>query len=147
MNESNRNCGNWYAVVAEDTCDLVSVANYISLFDFLFLNPKINKNCSNLDLEVAYCVEPVRNLATYSGYTTSAEPTITISSATFSTVNTVISTAISDGGYIAISSLLSKASETIDGCKTYRNHDAINDLNECFYIEYAYGATNDQLVT
>ncbi len=147
MDGSNRNCGNWYAVVAGDTCGLVSVANYISLSDFLFLNPEINKNCSNLDLGVAYCVEPVGNLATYSGYTTPAGPTITISSATFSTVNTAIATATSGGGYIATSSLLPKASGTIDGCKTYRNHDAINDLNECSYIEYAYGATNDQLVT
>ena len=147
MDGSNRNCGDWYTVVAGDTCGLVSVANYISLSDFLFLNPEINKDCSNLDLGIAYCVEPVGNLATYSGYTTAAGPTITISSATFSTVNTAIPTATSGGGYTATSSLLPKGSGTIDGCKTYRNYDAINNLNECSYIEYAYGATNDQLVT
>lgn len=124
----------------------MSVANYISLSDFLFLNPEINQNCSNLDLGVAYCVEAVGSLATYSGYTTPAGPTITIPPATFPSVNTAIPTATSGGGYTAMSSLLPKASGTLDGCKAYRNFDTINGFNDCSYIEYAYGMTNDQLV-
>ena len=133
-------------MVAGDTCGLVSVANFISISDFLFLNAEINQNCSNLDLGVAYCVEPVGTLATYSGYTTAAGPTITFPPATFSSVNTAIPTATTGGGYTFTSSPLPRASGTIDGCESYRDYDAVNDLNDCSYIEYAYGVTNDQLV-
>jgi len=124
----------------------VSVANYLSISDFYFLNPEINGNCTNLELGVAYCVEPVGALATYSGYTNTEGPTITVPPATFSSVNTAITSSTGDPGYIATTSLLPQASGTIKGCKTYRNFDSTNDLNECSYIAFAYDVTTDQLL-
>ena len=124
----------------------MSVANSISLSDFYFLNPEINVNCTNLDLGIAYCVEPVGNIATYSGYTVTAGPTITVPPASFSSVNTAIPTTTGDPGYIATTSLLPQASGTIQGCNTYRNYDSTNGLNDCSYIAYAYDVTTDQLL-
>lgn len=124
----------------------MSVANYISLSDFYFLNPGINENCTNLDLGVAYCVEPVGDIATYSGYTLTRGPTITVSPATFSSVNTAIPTSSGDPGYTATTSLLPTASGTIQGCGVYRNYDSTNGLNDCSYIAYAYDVTIDQLL-
>jgi hypothetical protein len=132
-------------IIEGDTCGLVSVANYISLSDFYFLNPEINENCSNLDLGVAYCVEPVGKLATYSGYTSTGGPTITVPPATFSSINTAIPTSSGDPGYMATSSLLPKASGTVQGCYNYRNYDDKNGLNDCSYISFAYSVTIDQL--
>ena len=138
MKGSLENCGNWYTVslkfrlqplhapsprhpidtdsdaqiIEGDTCGLVSVANYLSLSDFYFLNPEINENCTNLELGVAYCVEPVGNLATYSGYTKTGDPTITNPPVTFSSVNTAIPPASGDSEYSATTSLLPQASGT-----------------------------------
>lgn len=123
----------------------MSIANEISLSDLFFLNPQINANCTNLLLGYAYCVEPVGNIATYTGYTKTGGLTITVPPATFSSVNTAIPTTSGDPGYIATTSLLPKASGTVEGCNTYRNYDSKNGLNACSYIAYAYGVTIDRL--
>lgn len=57
--ESNRNCGDWYNVVEGDYCNLITMKYGISLPDFVFLNPSINANCTNLLMDISYCVEPV----------------------------------------------------------------------------------------
>lgn len=56
---SNRKCGSWYNVQSGDYCNLVTMKYSISLEDFVFLNPSINSNCTNLLLGISYCVEPV----------------------------------------------------------------------------------------
>ncbi|KAI9823660.1 MAG: hypothetical protein M1826_007678 [Phylliscum demangeonii] len=143
---SNRKCGNWYTIIAGDTCGLVSLATLISLSDFYFLNPEINAQCTNLDLGVAYCVKAVGDITTYANYTMTAGPTITVPPASFSSVNTAIPTSSGDPGFVATTSLLPKASGTIQGCDTYRNYDGQNGLNGCSYIAYAYEVTTDQLL-
>jgi hypothetical protein len=57
--ESNKKCGSWYNVEAGDYCNLVTIRYGIFLDDFVFLNPSINENCTNLLLGVSYCVSPV----------------------------------------------------------------------------------------
>lgn len=57
--ESNRQCGQWYNVVTGDYCNLVTMKYGISLSDFIFLNPSVNENCTNLLRDISYCVEPV----------------------------------------------------------------------------------------
>lgn len=52
-------CGEYYLVQPGDTCNALALRNGISVADFVFLNPSINANCTNLLAEVAYCVEPV----------------------------------------------------------------------------------------
>ncbi|KAF2856399.1 carbohydrate-binding module family 50 protein [Plenodomus tracheiphilus IPT5] len=65
--ESNRKCGSWYNVEAGDYCNSVTMRYGVSLEDFVFLNPSINSNCTNLLLGISYCVEPVGDINTYSG--------------------------------------------------------------------------------
>lgn len=103
-------------------------------------------NCTNLELGVAYCVEPVGNIATYTGYTATSSQTITVPPVSFTSVNTAIPTSTGDPGYIATTSLLPQASGTIQGCNTYRNYDSKNGVNDCFDIAYSYDVTTDQLV-
>lgn len=124
------------------------MANYLSLSDFYFLNPEINQNCTNLDLGIAYCVEPVGDIHAYPGYPTSTSgPTITVPPATFSSVNTAIPTASSNPGFTYTSSLLPMASGTIQGCDTYQNYNQSTGFeSDCQYIAFAYRVTTDELL-
>jgi hypothetical protein len=45
---SNRECGMWYQVGTGDYCNMLVLKFGISLVDFVFLNPTINSNCTNL---------------------------------------------------------------------------------------------------
>lgn len=46
-------------------------------FDSIFLNTEVWENCTNLEANVYYCVEPVGSISTYPGYgaTTTATST------------------------------------------------------------------------
>jgi hypothetical protein len=136
-------------VQEDDTCGLLSEEFSISLQNFYFLNPEINANCTNLDLGIAYCVEPVGNVATYSGYSfTTASAAYTVPLATFSSVNTAIPSATGNPGYTATTSLLPTASGTLNGCNTYRNYDnSTNGVNGCSAIASAYDVTISQLLS
>jgi hypothetical protein len=57
--ESNRRCGQWYNVESGDYCNRLTLKYAVSLSDFVFLNPSINENCTNLLLDISYCVAPV----------------------------------------------------------------------------------------
>jgi hypothetical protein len=61
----------------------------IALQDFYFLNPEINEECSNLLLGLAYCVAPVGDIATYSGYPSSSAA-MTLTSISFTTTSATI---------------------------------------------------------
>ncbi|KJZ69800.1 hypothetical protein HIM_10818 [Hirsutella minnesotensis 3608] len=66
---TNHHCGKFYKVAPGDTCSSLSVMMGISLKDFYFLNPEVNKrNCSNLLLGYSYCVQPVGDIGSYPGY-------------------------------------------------------------------------------
>ena len=123
------------------------MANSISLSDFYILNPEINEKCTNLELGVAYCVEPVGDIQTYPGYTVSGGPTITVPPVTFSSVNTAIPTNTGDPGFIYTSSLLPKASDTISTCDTYLNfNDSSDSRSDCSYNAFANQVTTNQLL-
>jgi hypothetical protein len=51
-----------------DTCGDLSVTYSIALADFYFLNPNVNSQCTNLFIGIAYCVQAVGAITTYSGY-------------------------------------------------------------------------------
>jgi LysM repeat protein len=65
---SNSNCGLWYTTVSGDICGSISGQYGISLKNFYFLNPAVDSNCSNLQIQTAYCVKPVGDITTYPGY-------------------------------------------------------------------------------
>ncbi|KAJ9156077.1 carbohydrate-binding module family 50 protein [Pleurostoma richardsiae] len=74
--DTNVDCGEYYDVIAGDDCGTIELRFSISLKDFLFLNPEVWSNCTNLWADTSYCVAPVGAISTYSGYTT---PTSTFS--------------------------------------------------------------------
>ncbi|DAA75949.1 TPA_exp: LysM domain-containing protein [Trichophyton benhamiae CBS 112371] len=64
---SNRYCGRWYGVKKGDYCNLIVLKFGITMDNFIFLNPALNSNCTNLYAEESYCVLPVGDINTYSG--------------------------------------------------------------------------------
>lgn len=136
-----------------DTCSLVSVANSVALSQFYFLNPEINGNCTNLDLGVAYCVQAVGSISTYSGYSATG-PTITLTTAASTPAPTTTSSTAYTGN-VAAESMLPTAAGTIPNCYVYRNY--VNDvgsttntstsLNDCGYVAYAYEVEISDLAT
>lgn len=58
-NGTNKDCGQYYQVVPGDYCNMIVIKFGISLSDFVFLNPVINVNCTNLFAGESYCVKAV----------------------------------------------------------------------------------------
>ncbi|PSK53207.1 hypothetical protein B9Z65_3407 [Elsinoe australis] len=142
---SNRRCGKWATIIAGDTCALLSLANGISLSDFRFLNPTIDANCTNLLLDLAYCVKQVGDIMTYPSYSAAATLPITITRPTFATV-TATPTATANPGYTEPLETLPKASGTLQDCEIYRDFDSKNDHNSCEDISYLYTVSLEDLV-
>lgn len=78
---------------------------------------------------MAYCVQPVGSITTYANYTLTGILPITITAATFLSVNTAIPTATNDPGYIYTPApLIPTASGTIPDCYQYSNADNYTTL-------------------
>lgn len=138
--ESNTYCGKWYFVssylrqhpkkttfysriflahdfytgkVQEgDDCSRISIQFGVSVHDFFFLNPHLDKDCSNLWKDTSYCMKPVGNIETYTGYP------ISVPSTTFTRPPPATS-------YIPVPvptpPLNPKAPGTIEDCYSYEN--------------------------
>ncbi|KAF4957142.1 hypothetical protein FGADI_3362 [Fusarium gaditjirri] len=68
-NGTNTQCAQYHNVTKGDNCADVTLAAGISLKDFFFLNPNVNKDCTNLILGQSYCIRPMGDIETYTGYT------------------------------------------------------------------------------
>lgn len=84
---STKPCARWYDVQKGDFCNALTLKFGISLADFLFLNPAVNENCTNLFAEESYCVQAVGD-STFSLLFSLPPPPIVPRIADKSTVNT-----------------------------------------------------------
>ncbi|CAP64831.1 uncharacterized protein PODANS_5_3800 [Podospora anserina S mat+] len=99
-------------VQPDEYCQMISLKFSISVDGFYFLNPNLDKNCTNLWKDTAYCVKPVGNIVTYPGYKTSTATT----SFTRPTPQPTASAAP-----IPIPTLHPKAPGTVNECFLHRN--------------------------
>lgn len=90
--ESNYSCSKWYTIQDGDYCEGISIREGVALRDFHFLNPSINEQCTNLLLDIAYCVAAVGNINTYISYPYSTSFLYTLTSAIYSTTTQTLST-------------------------------------------------------
>ncbi|KAI0190612.1 hypothetical protein F4808DRAFT_401018 [Astrocystis sublimbata] len=65
---TNHYCGEYYLVASGEDCSTITTKYGITMDDFLFLNPEVWRNCTNLFRDYNYCVKPVGTISTYSGY-------------------------------------------------------------------------------
>ncbi|RMY12406.1 hypothetical protein D0867_07773 [Hortaea werneckii] len=136
-----KECGGWYTVQAGDDCAKLSVAFSMTISDFLFLNPEIYTNCTNLLLGVSYCVFPVGDIGSYSGYQAPPTLSITVPPATFPSVDTAVPSATNYPDPDFVFQNLPKAPETADDCTFYADYsenarDA--DSNSCTAVASAW---------
>lgn len=59
---TNHQCGRYYEVIPGDYCNLLTLKFRISLDDFIFLNPAVNSNCTNLYAGKSYVSALTTNL-------------------------------------------------------------------------------------
>lgn len=149
---SNSRCAQWYVIQEGDYCDSVSIHQNIALKDFYFLNPEINANCTNLLLGLAYCVQAVGDISTYSGYPSSSK-IYTLTSLTYTTTTSTLPPAApaSTTAFTA----LPTAPGTVSDCKAYAEYVPVpgltdqsqspdvsvitDDINSCDYVISGYG--------
>ncbi|GME35766.1 LysM domain-containing protein [Neofusicoccum parvum] len=113
---SNNYCARWYDVQPGDYCNLLTLKFGISLEDFVFLNPSINANCTNLLADESYCVQAVGDIDTYSGrpgYST-ATPTAPFTGIPFTALPDATETP-----YARLYPLAPLANDTRDDCSAY----------------------------
>ncbi|KAF2009038.1 carbohydrate-binding module family 50 protein [Aaosphaeria arxii CBS 175.79] len=142
--KSNTRCGKWYPAKKDDECGTISLAFSISLDDFYFLNPQVDMECSNLWQNTSYCVRPVGNVATYSGYPTRAPGTV---------FPKPTPTPASAAPPIVLPPLSAKA-DTIEGCEKYMNAFSKSiykffgdvEINACDIWAIQAGVTVEDLV-
>ncbi|KAK9646497.1 hypothetical protein HCH54_005237 [Aspergillus fumigatus] len=70
-------CYEWHTIVSGDTCSLLQTEFGITFTQLRTWNPQIDESCSNLLLDVAYCVHGEMNPQTTSATTTTPTPTPT----------------------------------------------------------------------
>lgn len=135
-------------IVSGDFCAKVAQEANISIDDFYFLNPGLDKTCGNLELGTAYCAEPVGDIATYPGYPQKT-PSTSFARPPTSTVSFALPT----------KTLHPKAPGTSNECTEYVNSvnverleesygslPFITELNSCPTIAGKYGITIDDLL-
>ncbi|CAO2651320.1 Nn.00g096170.m01.CDS01 [Neocucurbitaria sp. VM-36] len=156
--DSNKKCGRWYEIQKGDICQALSIEFGISLRAFYFLNPQIDSQCSNLWLETSYCVQPVGDMASYPGFSTSNFITLTPTSFETATASSFPLLAMT----LTATSQLPLASGTVEDCYEYRNHVPIpaivdqafsNNIrpvdtlqNDCEFVSSKYNVELDQLL-
>lgn len=152
-NGTNTYCAKFHGAVVGEYCNTLMLRYGISLSDFLFLNPSVNENCTNLYANESYCVRPVGDINTYPGrpgYTsyTAVLPSITGDPATsLPTVNWTVPTPTTTS--------MPLASGSRDDCWRYFNgshyqNDITDDStfqSECDLAATVLGVTLEDLGT
>ncbi|ORY68194.1 uncharacterized protein BCR38DRAFT_463783 [Pseudomassariella vexata] len=111
-------CGRWYSVQKGDYCNLIAVKFGITLSDFLFLNPAVNANCTNLFALESYCVAAVGDINTYTGRPGFASVTLD-PSAPFTGIPYTERPDATNSPYTRLYTALPEATGTRDDCVHY----------------------------
>ncbi|KAH8194552.1 hypothetical protein TruAng_011287 [Truncatella angustata] len=119
---ADKPCGRWYSVQTGDYCNLVALKFGITLSDFLFLNPAVNTNCTNLFALESYCVAAVGDINTYTGRPGFASVTLD-PSAPFTGIPYTDRPDATNSPYTRIYTALPEATGTRDDCVHYFNGD------------------------
>jgi hypothetical protein len=122
--ESHQQCAGWYEVQDGDYCQLISVQNGIEVRDFFFLNLSVDDpDCTNLWLEISYCVRAVGDINTYSGYPYSTTPPYTLTPPNYvTTTRPPLETVAPSATPIVMLPLAPGSHNEVDGCIQFAQH-------------------------
>ncbi|KAK6950779.1 hypothetical protein Daesc_007304 [Daldinia eschscholtzii] len=158
--ESTDRCAKWYTVQDGDYCENVSIRQSISLRDFYFLNPSIDANCTNLLLDIAFCVLPVGDINTYPGYPYSTSSIYSLTRSAYVTTTPTLPTAVVSTTPI---SPLPTAPGTIANCADYVEYIPVqsvadqtqqpdvplftDSINSCDFATTGFGVSLDDFLS
>lgn len=135
------NCGLYHEVQAGEDCGTVELKYGISLDDFIFLNPMVEQNCTNLWADTSYCVAPVGEIEDYPGY---AEET---PDDTFEPQETTEIEYVDPWVESGDSIVIPLANNTRDDCWEYFWwNDSLSTPNTCWEAAQSNELSNEQFV-
>ncbi|EGX93831.1 Peptidoglycan-binding lysin domain [Cordyceps militaris CM01] len=141
---STKNCGEWHKVESGEDCLTMTAIYGIALKDFLFLNPMVYDNCTNLLAEVYYCAKPVGYVSDYLGYggSTTRAPIKPVGATTLSQSGPLLGNLASDGPVIPL------ANGTRKDCYGYIDFPNVTDnyAADCWSLAMLVGTTSEELI-
>ncbi|KAF7870543.1 hypothetical protein EAF04_004287 [Stromatinia cepivora] len=126
-------CAQYHLTKKGEYCNLLVIKFSIALEDFLFLNPHINANCTNLWANTYYCVKPVGSVDLYPSHSNYVPTTATYSTIPFDSLPKATFTAPAITG---LPEVLPLAKGTRADCFVYANADSLKltfDLASTFF--------------
>ncbi|KFY95243.1 hypothetical protein V500_02879 [Pseudogymnoascus sp. VKM F-4518 (FW-2643)] len=140
---TNSYCGEYFMVGSGDDCATIATEFGIQRDDFLFLNPEVWENCTNLWKDYNYCVKPVGTITTYSGHpkSTSTKPFV-------NTPATSVPYVDPSDMFNTNATIIPLANETRRDCYHYfyiRNATEMADFS-CWGLAMAYDVELEELV-
>ncbi|KAJ4152983.1 hypothetical protein LMH87_009498 [Akanthomyces muscarius] len=140
---TNGNCGQYHLVKPGDDCGKILTKYGITLKDFVFLNPEVKDDCTNLWGNYYYCVSPVGLISDYPGY--DGKPTRPpITTSPMKSTSGIFSQLPSITGGRAIPT----ASGTRKDCYLYQEFDDFTNstLQDCWNAAYAFGVSPEEFI-
>lgn len=142
---SSSYCGEYHLVVSGEDCGTIEESYGIDLEDFIFLNPELWDNCTNLEAEYYYCVEAVGAISTYSGYA----PTATTSAFNQTACTTLPNIGNPLANFTSNEPSIPLANGTRVDCYSYiwfNDTSSSNAAADCWSLAQVYGASGQDLV-
>ncbi|KFY95579.1 hypothetical protein V500_02715 [Pseudogymnoascus sp. VKM F-4518 (FW-2643)] len=140
---TNSYCGEYFKVGSADDCATIATEFGIGRDDFLFLNPEVWENCTNLWKDYNYCVKPVGTITTYPGHpeSTSTIPFVDTPATTVLYVDPV-------GRFNKNVTVIPLANKTRLDCYDYIYIDNAADMHSmsCWGLAMVYDVEPEELV-
>lgn len=138
------NCGEYYFIEEGDDCSTITEEFGITLQDFLFLNPEVWENCTNLWLDANYCVKPVGYISTYPGYggTPTTKPFVQTNATSLPDIGDILA------NFTETQPIIPLANQTRVDCSSYIWFDNLTDnaAIDCWSLAQARGITSEEFI-
>ncbi|KAH7120619.1 hypothetical protein EDB81DRAFT_700905 [Dactylonectria macrodidyma] len=130
-------CAEYHLVASGEDCGTFTLKYGITLKDFIFLNPHVWENCTNVYLDYYYCVRPVGYISTYPGYlpTTSTKEFVQTPTTPLPVEVDLLE------GYVSTNQKILVADKTRDDCVAYiyLTDSSPTVLSDCWSMAMACG--------
>ncbi|KAI8658069.1 hypothetical protein NCS57_01187500 [Fusarium keratoplasticum] len=143
-NDTSDRCAEYHLVTAGEDCGVFTVKYGITLKDFIFLNPHVWENCTNVYKDYYYCVRPVGYISTYPGYlpTTSTKEFV-------QTPFTPLPLEYDPlAGFVSTNPVIPLANKTREDCSSYlylANITATPNLADCWSMAMVHDITPEPI--
>ncbi|KAL2683337.1 hypothetical protein Neosp_007807 [[Neocosmospora] mangrovei] len=138
-------CAEYHLVTAGEDCGAFTVKYGITLKDFIFLNPHVWENCTNVYKDYYYCVRPVGYISTYPGYlpTTSTKEFVQTPFTPLPLEYDIFA------DYVSTNPVIPLANNTRQDCSSYlylENITATPNIADCWSMAMVHDITPEEFI-